>query len=144
MTQEAPHPISLEQVLFTRCIVISLPGHVPQPGMVATGPVNSLTVTKLEGPDRRYSALMRAELNAAADNSQPYQINMECLAVLSVDDTLEENEALRGVYITANSVLYGAIRESVAWLTSRQPYGSLVLGLSVLRPTPPAEPLPGP
>ena len=46
---------------------------------------------------------------------------------------LTEEEALRGVTITAHSVLYGAIRETVAWLTGRQVYGSLLLGLSVLR-----------
>jgi hypothetical protein len=59
---------------------------------------------------------------------------MECVAFFNVDDTLNEEEAKRGVTITGNSVLYGAIRESVAWLTGRQPYGGLLLGLTVLKP----------
>jgi hypothetical protein len=35
-------------------------------------------------------------------------------------------------------VVYGAIREAVLWLTGRQPYGPLSLGLSVLKPQEPA------
>ncbi len=73
-------------------------------------------------------------MNEEADPKFPYTIDMECIAVFTADDTLSEEEALRGVYITANSVLYGAIRESVAWITGRQPYGPLVLGLSVIQP----------
>ncbi|MFZ3160606.1 MAG: hypothetical protein WBI05_11840 [Rhodoferax sp.] len=37
---------------------------------------------------------------------------------------------------TAHNVLYGAIREAVSWLTARQPYGAVMLGLSVLQPAP--------
>jgi hypothetical protein len=59
---------------------------------------------------------------------------MECVGMFIVDETLPPEEAVRGVTITAHSVLYGAIREAVSWITGRQPYGQLMLGLSVLRP----------
>lgn len=133
MSDVKPHPIVLENILFTRNIVIAIPGHKPD-GRLKEGPTNSLGVQKDEKEPRRYSATMRALMNEEADPKFPYTIDMECIAVFTADDTLSEEEALRGVYITANSVLYGAIRESVAWITGRQPYGPLVLGLSVIQP----------
>jgi len=45
-------------------------------------------------------------------------------------------EALRAATLTGHQVTYGAIREAVMWLTSRQPNGPLLLGISVLPPTP--------
>ncbi|MNR26436.1 hypothetical protein D3C85_1436470 [compost metagenome] len=83
---------------------------------------------------------MRCIMNASLDAALPYSIDMECVAQLTTDGTLTEDEAKRGVYITAHSVLYGAIREAVLWITSRQPYGPLQLGLSVLQSAAPAEP----
>jgi hypothetical protein len=58
---------------------------------------------------------------------------MECIGDFEADAGLSDEEAERGVLITANSVLYGAIREAVSWLTGRQAFGSITLGLSVLR-----------
>lgn len=40
-----------------------------------------------------------------------YFIDMECMAILTADDTLTPDEALRGVTITGHSVVYGAIRK---------------------------------
>ncbi|MEN9419419.1 MAG: hypothetical protein RI988_3039 [Pseudomonadota bacterium] len=80
---------------------------------------------------------MRTVINPSMEKTAPYSVEMVCTAILHADDTLTEEDASRGILITAHSVLYGAIRETVAWLTGRQPYGPLVLGLSVLRP--PAE-----
>ncbi|MEI8325177.1 MAG: hypothetical protein WCH44_07375 [Betaproteobacteria bacterium] len=134
MTTEQPHPITLQTVLFVRSTVVAIQSHVPSETLLSASPENNIAVNKVEGQSGIYNASMRTVINAAMDASSPYFIDMECVAVLVADDTLSEEEALRGVTITAHSVLYGAIRESVAWLTSRQPFGSLMLGLSVLKP----------
>lgn len=135
------HPITLNGVMFTKCLVEAVPGHEPPPeGTSVPGPENSIEVSR--DPERGpgwYAATMRTVINPTMDRSAPYSIEMRCAALLHADETLSEEEANRGVFITAHSVLYGAIRESVAWLTGRQPYGTLMLGLSVLRPAPKAE-----
>ena len=130
------HPITLETMVFTRCVVIAIPEH--DPSKVTTlliGPNNDVNVLKLEDRPGRYVATMTTLLNAARDKSAPYHIDMECAGVFFADESLNAADAVRGVTITAHSVLYGAIRESVAWLTGRQPHGPLILGLSVLSPT---------
>ncbi|MFM2276239.1 MAG: hypothetical protein RL211_2111 [Pseudomonadota bacterium] len=113
---------------------MAIQSHMPGEVLVSASPENNIQVGKVDGQKGQYNASMRTVVNPSMDASSPYHIDMECIGVFLADDTLSEEEALRGVTITAHSVLYGAIRESVLWLTSRQPFGPLMLGLSVLRP----------
>lgn len=130
------HPITLQKLFFTRSVVVAMADFVMQEGYEFPLPENHLNLSKSpEKPNVRV-ATMKTLLNPSDDKAHPYSIDMECVAVFVVDDTLTEAEADRGTLITANSVCYGAIREAIAWITGRQPYGELLLGLSVL-PTPP-------
>ncbi|WP_310642860.1 protein-export chaperone SecB [Limnohabitans sp.] len=126
------HPITLQQVFFVRSVVVANTAHTPSETEVTLAPVNSLDVRKMPDQERIYQAHMRCTINAENEPSQPYVIDMECVGNFEVDGKLSPEEAERGVLITANSVLYGAIREAVSWLTGRQPFGALTLGLSVL------------
>ena len=134
MTTEQAHPITLQAVLFVRSTVIAIQSHIPGEMRLSASPENNIVVNTVEGQTGVYKASMRTIINAAMDASSPYFIDMECVAALVADDALSDEDALRGVTITAHSVLYGAIREAVTWLTSRQPFGPLMLGLSVLKP----------
>lgn len=129
-----PHPISLDRVFFTRSVVIAIPEHRPENTVLALSPTNKIDVVRLGEETGSYMATMRSTFNSDSDPASPYMIDMECVGIFAVDDTLTSEEAARGVTITAHSVLYGAIREAVSWITGRQPYGQLSLGLSVLRP----------
>jgi len=127
------HPIQLERVMFTRSIVIAIPDH--QPGNLAQkipGPANAINLVPIDGQEGKYQVSMSSKFNIDGDIAYPYITDMECIGVFSVDTKLSKEEAIRGVMITAHSVLYGAIREAVAWITGRQPFGQLMLGLSVL------------
>ncbi|MBT9521907.1 MAG: hypothetical protein IV101_13565 [Dechloromonas sp.] len=135
------YPITLEQVVFTRSIVVAVLGHNPEQLKVAPPPANSISINKLDDVGRKFQVSMRCLMNENGDVSYPYFIDMECHAILNVDDTLTEEEAHRGAMINGHSVCYGAIREAVGWITGRQIYGQLMLGLSVLTGKPPeAEP----
>lgn len=133
MSTHAPHPISLDKVVFTKAFVQTVPGYEPNDTPIDLQPENNINITKIEGQQGAYAATMSSVFNRALDKSKPYYFEMECLALLYADDSLSEPEAAKGIAITAHSVLYGAIREAVAWMTARQPFGPLALGLSVLR-----------
>jgi hypothetical protein len=139
MTAPALHPISLESVVFTKSIVQAIQDHEPVEGGRIAPPENLIRIEKLEDEEGAYAATMTTIVNKAMDKQSPYFIEMECMALLRADKTLTEEEAQRGIAITAHTVLFGAIRESVAWLTARQPYGPITLGLSVLRSRPREE-----
>ncbi len=132
------HPIVLDRVFFTRSIVVAIPDHKPDDGTLSIAPENKIDVAAVEEEEepRRYIATMQSVLNSGGDKNTPYMIDMECVGMFIVDKSLSPEEAAHGVMITAHSVLYGAIREAVAWITGRQPYGQLMLGLSILRPKP--------
>lgn len=131
---ESKHPIQLEQVLFTRSIVIAVRDHKPgNKAQLGIGPENTINLIPVDGQDNRYQVSIGTKFNINGDLAYPYIVDMECIGVFSVDSKLPKDEAVRGVTITAHGVLYGAIREAVAWITGRQPFGPLMLGLSVLR-----------
>lgn len=134
-----PHPIGLERVMFTRSVVIAIPEHQPDDGTLTISPENKIDVAVVDGEPGRYIATMSTVLNKDGDPAAPYTIDMECVGLFSADESLSAEEATRGVMITAHSVLYGAIREAVSWITGRQPYGQLMLGLSILKPKAPSE-----
>lgn len=130
------HPIGLENLVFTKCIVEAMPGHVPGEERVSASPSNHIEIEPEDDSGRKWTAMMRTVVNPERDPTWPYHIEMECMAFLTCDGSLDEASAHRGIAITAHSVLFGAIRETVLWLTGRQPYGGLMLGLSVLAQAP--------
>lgn len=129
-----PHPVVLENVYFTRSIVVAIPEYKPDDGMLADSPANAIDIATIDADAGRYVATMRTTMNQEGGPSAPYLIDMECIGTFVVDKALPQEEAHRAVMITAHSVLYGAIREAVAWLTGRQPHGQVMLGLSILKP----------
>jgi len=127
-------PITLERVVFTRTVVVAMPDHrASGSGTVTSTPANSIEVVPMPEGQRRYMVRMQTRVNLESDPIDPYLIDMECIGFFLADDTLSDEDAIRGVTITGHSVLLGAIRESVAWITGRHPHGPLILGLSVLQ-----------
>lgn len=127
------YPIALIEVLFTKSCVIAIPGHQTAPVAQIPPPENSINVTPVPDQPHHFVASMRTVINSEKSADYPYFIEMECLASFSTDGSLSPEAELRGVTINGHSVCYGAIREAVSWLTARQPYGQVSLGLSVLR-----------
>lgn len=144
MADPIDFPVELVSINFTRTIVESLPDHKPSEDSVRVGAENAIRVEPIEHLENSFMFVMRSQFNAARDPSQPYSIDMECFAILKVKNQLvgDKDESIKAVTITGHSVVYGAIREAVLWLTSRHPYGPLTLGLSVLqnKPSPKEQP----
>lgn len=132
MSDAPKYPIALEQMFFVRTCVTSVPEY-DAAAKADLRPENTLNVLPMEDTPNRFQAVMRTTMNLEMAKNFPYAIDIECMATLASDGTLSSEDAHRGATINGHSALYGAIRETVAWLTSRHPYGSLMLGLSVLQ-----------
>lgn len=110
-------------------------GHDPsKAGDLNIEPINKISVRPIKDEPGYYACTMRTVINENESDDYPYKVDIECHAKLFADESLTAEDANRGITITAHSVLFGAIREQVAWITARQPFGPLMLGLSVLRP----------
>lgn len=137
MTPAKDFPLQLQELFFTRSIVVAMPGYDANlPIAESITPSNSLDVKRIEGSPTRFLVTLRSTFNPESRSEYPYLIDMECLAVFSVLENTPEEEASRAATLTGHQVTYGAIREAVIWLTSRQPNGPFLLGISVLTPTP--------
>ena len=130
------HPISLDRVFFTRSVVIAIPEFKVGESNFSVFPENKLDVAQVDNEPGRFMATMRTIFNLNGDAALPYTIDMECIGMCNAAHHLTLDEAVKQVTITAHSVLYGAIRESVLWITGRQPFGQVMLGLSVLQNSP--------
>jgi len=136
MTDPKALPLQLQGLVFTRSVVVAVPGH--QADERIDGPMqpeNSLSVGLAPDVPGRYVVTMRSSFNRDSHTAYPYMIDMECLAIFTVLEGVTDEEARRAAAIIGHQVAYGAIRESVMWLTSRQPYGPFLLGISVLSAT---------
>lgn len=133
MMNKPDFPISLDRVIFTRSVVISVQGHNPNDDVVAIPPENDISVVPIDDEPGKFLATMTTKMNLEGNKNCPYIIDMECLGIFRLDDKSDEEARTRGLMIVAHSVLYGAIREAVAWSTSRQAFGALSLGLSILQ-----------
>ena len=139
------YPIALERIFFTRTVVISIPEFQPNSEMNLTStPENSIDIQEIDSEKRRYQVTVRTTLNQHSAPTDPYKIDIECIAILVADDSLNEEEKERGLLITGHSVLFGAIREAVSWMTGRHPYGPMMLGLSILQSSQAEAPSEGP
>lgn len=135
----ARESIQLKQVFFTRMEVLSIPEHnVEGKSGLKYGAQNNIKVEFIE-EEKIYVCAMRTILNPEKDPADPYFIDMECLVTFEVHPDLSKEEAVKAVTITGHTVAYGAIREAITWMTGRNPYGPLALGLSWLTPPPKNE-----
>jgi len=126
--------ISLDKVFFTRSVVIAIQNHNPSKTDVnRVIPENRIHVIPFEDKPGVFQVTMRTVINPSKDPSGPYLIDMECVGLFIADSALPPDEATNQVMLIGHGVLYGAIREAVAWLTGRQPYGQLMLNLSILQ-----------
>lgn len=130
-------PLLLERVFFTRSVIIATPGHKPKGAMVLKHtPENFINIERDATTPDRYLASMTTKFNMDADPEDPYTIDMECIASFKVDPSISDEEIQKHLAFTSHSVLYGAIRESVLWITGRLAWGPITLGLSVIQPAP--------
>jgi hypothetical protein len=144
MADATKFPLQLKNVLFTRIHIEAIPEHAqvglldPNKAGLKYLPDNNIHVDV--SPEHKDVVVqMSTLLNPERDPVDPYFVDIECIAQFSYSD-IDENEARQGATITGHNVVYGAIRETVAWITGRQPYGSIMLGLSILKkPESPTE-----
>lgn len=132
-------PIRLEKVFFTRQVVVAVPNYVAPAEKDGSGllvPINSITIAPVPDRPKTYAVVMHTIFNEEKNPSGPYFLDMECHAIFVGNEDAPDEEIQKAAAITGHSVVFGAIREAVYWMTGRQPYGPMSLGLSILRPAP--------
>lgn len=130
------YPIDLKQLFFTKSVVEAVPNYIADPAKdtIEHAPENSLEVTRVDEENNQYLVGMKTIFNPDKDNKSPYMAEMQCVALFTANAKSSEEEIQKALRIVGHNVVYGAIRESILWITSRHVNGPLTLGLSILRP----------
>jgi preprotein translocase subunit SecB len=68
-------------------------------------------------------------------NSDPYNIEALGLGVFTVDEKLEEEDRLKTVVKNGPNLVYGGLREFIATVTGRGPYGEYFLPATIFEPS---------
>lgn len=127
--------LQLEELLFPLQEVRSNQSHDPAGDRAGTQLEFGQQLQKMEDQPGRYVLMVSVKTNNETSKNAPYQFSIEAYAVLNVKDAADQ--AAEQAMITANGfpMIMGAIRERIAQLTSRAPWGRFLVNSIPLSPT---------
>lgn len=127
--------LQLEELLFPLQEVRSNQGHDPAGDRAGTQLEFGQQLQKMEDQPGRYVLMVSVKTNNETSKNPPYQFAIEAYAVLNV--TGAADQAAEQAVITSNGfpMIMGAIRERIAHLTSRAPWGRFLVNSIPLTPT---------
>ena len=127
--------LQLEELLFPLQEVRSNQGHSPAGDRAGTQLEFGQQLQKMEDQPGRYVLMVSENTNNETSKNPPYQFAIEAYAVLNV--TGAADQAAEQALITANGfpMIMGAIRERLAQMTSRAPWGRFLVNSIPLSPT---------
>lgn len=127
--------LQLEELLFPLQEVRSNQSHDPQGDRAGTQLEFGQQLQKMEDQPGRYVLMVSVKTNNETSKNPPYQFSIEAYAVLNVKGAADQ--AAEQAMITANGfpMIMGAIRERLAQLTARAPWGRFLVNSIPLSPT---------
>jgi preprotein translocase subunit SecB len=132
--EETPQ-LQLEELLFPLQEVRSNQSHDPAGERAGTQLEFGQQLQKMEDQPGRYVLMVSVKTNNETSKNPPYQFSIEAYAVLVVKGAADQ--AAEQLLITSNGfpMIMGAIRERIAHLTSRAPWGRFLVNSIPLNPT---------
>jgi preprotein translocase subunit SecB len=121
-------PLQLDRYFFTETVVRANPGHVP------TGPsdgsliVPTLSCSPIEGREDAFALELTVTLDESKSENPPYFFSINAFAILVAAPDLPHEEALPMAQESGFIMLIGAIREHLAGITARGPWGPFLFG----------------
>ena len=129
-------PLRLENYFFTHQEVIANPEFIPDPVnhpshidfMVDSG------ITRLADHDHRYGITAYIELNKEKSNNPPYFFSITAFGIVSIKDNTQDQQVIKGIIETSGAkLIFGAIRERLADMTARGPWGIVPIDFIPIR-----------
>lgn len=139
--------VDVDTHLFSHVRILAVPKFEPQkPGPTHEVIKSQLTLQHHPKDAVRYLARLRILFNKEASPKHPYSIDIGCMTQVTLIKDIPEPDRRQIIAQAAHDLLLPAIREMILSITSRQPWGSMSIGLSDLEidetTTPPGRELP--
>jgi len=123
------YPLLLREYYFPTQIAQANPEFDPQGDLHGTKIKLSFNFFKAEENGHVWIADMSVETDEAESVNPPYFFEIQAFGVFQSDDEADEPLILSVGQIACNQILTGAIRERLADLTSRGPWGQHLLNI---------------
>lgn len=123
------YPLRLERYLFPVQEVRANPAHDPSKGLHGSHVRSDVHVAQVDEQPRRIVVEVSVCLDEAASDNPPYFFNITAFGVFIAEESATYDAAASLASLHGPQVLIGAIREHLALLTSRAPWGPFVLNI---------------
>lgn len=126
--------LSLEDIMYPLQEVQTNQGHDPNGDRAGTQLQYGNQIQKLEGAPGRFAVAVSVRTDNGRSKNPPYTFAIEAYAIMNVSGTTDE--AAMQQLLTTNGVplIVGAIRERLAHLTGRAPWGRFLINVIPLQP----------
>lgn len=124
--ENAPQ-LLLEDLLFPILEMRTNPQHDVQGDRAGTQLQYGQQMQKLEGSANRYGLMVSVRTDNEASKNPPYAFLVESYAILVVNNPGTDEEVQKLVQENGLSMVLGAVRERIAELTARAPWGRFLI-----------------
>jgi hypothetical protein len=123
-----PSQLFIEEILYPTLDVRSNNGHNQQGDRAGTALTFGQQVMKVEGQPGKYGLAVSVSSDNAKSVNAPYNFVIEAYAICTIGGTALEGEAA-DKFIMQNGlhIVMGAIREHLASMTARAPWGRFMI-----------------
>lgn len=129
-------PVFLENTAFPEVFIVANKDFSP---LANDAPVDvkvdsRIAIQLVPQTDNRFVVELRVKLNDCMTTDTPYFFNIVCLVVLSIDESVPAEKRRTLAMQAGHTIAYPAVREMVANITARQPWGQFSIGFGFLNP----------
>lgn len=121
------YPWQLDNYFFPNQEVRANPAHDPSGARVHTQLNPSFNIAAIEGRQNTVGVEVTIAVNESQSENPPYFFTISAFGVLSTHLEITDQSRAQAAGIGVN-LLLGAIRERLATLTARAPWGAFILG----------------
>ena len=126
--------LSLEDIMFPLQEVQTNQGHDPNGDRAGTQLQYGNQIQKLEGAPGRFAVAVSVRTDNGRSKNAPYTFAVEAYAIVNVTGTTDEAAMQQLLTTNAFPIIMGAIRERIAHLTGRAPWGRFLINVIPLSP----------
>jgi len=126
--------LQLEDIMFPLQEIQTNQGHDPNGERAGTQLQYGNQIQKLDGQPGRYAVVVSVRTDNGRSKNAPYTFAVEAYGLVNVTGSTDETAINQLITANCFPVIMGAIRERVAHLTSRSPWGRFLINVIPLSP----------
>ena len=124
----ATFPLQLDRYFFTQTTVIANPQHHPEGPKDGSHVVPDFSCALVDKQAHTFAVELTVRLDEGASENPPYFFTVSAFALLTSEQNMPRDAAFALANSTGFNMLAGAVREHLASITARGPWGPFLFG----------------